>query len=1365
MVFGLLSSAAKSAKNAAVAATTAIVSAVAPAAKVAPAPELGSLPSKPQTDATAKGSMEHSARRKATPPLTLDNIMSAAVVKQSMLRISESEALRGTALIPMDEDLQKALPRFTAQRWPLLERKKLAAAVLSKAKEPAKNEYCAKFLATLVPSEEEYHGIEVYVRGGKTKRDAAKEFMTINLNALAAAAALLPALHQSLKAGRDARQASRKAAVRWLAFLAFLRKELKTNNVGKDAVPDACLRLRIAQCEVGMRRAFADQFKGESFVQGAFAAVKTVTAGLRGDFAAVLEGGMEVMGVVVKGVEQYATEQLSSPFEAISTLSACLMHDSLEGVSVEGFADTLRWVNSRVFPPEEEPGGGDVVRRINQGLSDMRKAAHPLPWELKGAFIGMVGETAVVRVAAGDDDGVAQLCFPKHGDWSMRNLLRYGLPPADADETDATIGMHKLPLRKAAAWGSKISSVINPLQDYTLREWLEEGFELFKVEAIGKLSKMADEIGEECVEHLKEITIYSPIAEMRRACRRVVMHAAQMFDDDGSLRRSIEQHCNPLLVPEQAKSVQLIDDMLATMIQAGRKAHTALHSMTSCMLKLCHKALDMERMITDLIVPFALVVNFENPFQNLAASYLRFAREVRESVGAIVAHMNECQTSLSGLCGASEAEAQGDGSSAGSEPQLITLFDGMQLEAWEHLGLHEKVKTALHIALSLDSLLLSLQHTATELCGESNLKDTAAHAGFLLSGGDLPQLQCGAGRLGGAPKTLEELKTALGNGSSRTSILQDVAYPVPLLLEAGVLEDELAQIQAPSWPKDVNRGYMLARPADLSDIFAENHRSWWSCHLELEACAQHLVTIREALEMQDDFHGRYHQQLNSALKAAQANTHESAVAATTALRKSFQPRPSLLAWLIVDSLTTKVSLMCQQLLALKHSPADGSDTVDVLWASSYLAAERCVQEDDGRRRLTIELRDPLLQDAASKLLPVVTTLRQQLDNLILHHVERMIDLLSSNELPTDTGFQKALTSWTTPKLLGSRGTAASRPFVKATVFTGFNEGYVFKLGSEGLGYYRDDVRVPLGSDVELTKSALELIHAGLRSTSQQEMDALGEELGAWKQIKEVIIRERQGLPVELEAAGSRWKQCSARGTADKALAHGMHLLQRFQTVTELVCATSEKVAAVAEISARPKRVTYDEANRMKSDLWWRLGCGLSEACSACPPTTFAEHLAEAGLTLPVALGSKWKAVGRARPTTGHELFNAALAAGLQAKREFTEADLKGFRVTELAPDSFIKVGDLYFQQGAADGKEGKLQRKLVSEIKAVHLSCKDAMSLDLTKALDGLDVEGKCTDMARSLLEELSKGSKPLLEGMLGQMNEVSSWQHAAFAL
>jgi hypothetical protein len=60
-------------------------------------------------------------------------------------------------------------------------------------------------------------------------------------------------------------------------------------------------------------------------------------------------------------------------------------------------------------------------------------------------------------------------------------------------------------------------------------------------------------------------------------------------------------------------------------------------------------------------------------------------------------------------------------------------------------------------------------------------------------------------------------------------------------------------------------------------------------------------------------------------------------------------------------------------------------------------------------------------------------------------------------------------------------------------------------------------------------------------------------------------------------------------------------------------------------------------------------------------------------------GLKWRKVGNEKPLEGKELTNVSLAEALEEQTEFNQAEWKGFRITDLRADDFIKSGTSYFQ--------------------------------------------------------------------------------------
>ena len=72
------------------------------------------------------------------------------------------------------------------------------------------------------------------------------------------------------------------------------------------------------------------------------------------------------------------------------------------------------------------------------------------------------------------------------------------------------------------------------------------------------------------------------------------------------------------------------------------------------------------------------------------------------------------------------------------------------------------------------------------------------------------------------------------------------------------------------------------------------------------------------------------------------------------------------------------------------------------------------------------------------------------------------------------------------------------------------------------------------------------------------------------------------------------------------------------------------------------------------------------------------------------LGLKWKVVGKRKPVHGTEIISEALATALQEKAEFSLPEKRKllFDVGELSYDSYIKVGDTYFQPAAVEDGDG-----------------------------------------------------------------------------
>ncbi len=69
-----------------------------------------------------------------------------------------------------------------------------------------------------------------------------------------------------------------------------------------------------------------------------------------------------------------------------------------------------------------------------------------------------------------------------------------------------------------------------------------------------------------------------------------------------------------------------------------------------------------------------------------------------------------------------------------------------------------------------------------------------------------------------------------------------------------------------------------------------------------------------------------------------------------------------------------------------------------------------------------------------------------------------------------------------------------------------------------------------------------------------------------------------------------------------------------------------------------------------------------------------------------ALGRKWRFVGSERPVCGEELIHDALSAALPNKIEFTVEELETLALRNLQVDSFVKVGDEYFEQAVGSSR-------------------------------------------------------------------------------
>jgi hypothetical protein len=73
----------------------------------------------------------------------------------------------------------------------------------------------------------------------------------------------------------------------------------------------------------------------------------------------------------------------------------------------------------------------------------------------------------------------------------------------------------------------------------------------------------------------------------------------------------------------------------------------------------------------------------------------------------------------------------------------------------------------------------------------------------------------------------------------------------------------------------------------------------------------------------------------------------------------------------------------------------------------------------------------------------------------------------------------------------------------------------------------------------------------------------------------------------------------------------------------------------------------------------------------------------------VVPGLKWENVGVQKPKIGTEIINYALAGALEGKTEFSKEEIGAFQVPNLLHNSYIKVGDSYFQQQNENTEQSK----------------------------------------------------------------------------
>mmetsp|Transcript_65291 Transcript_65291/g.129204 ORF Transcript_65291/g.129204 Transcript_65291/m.129204 type:complete len:142 (-) Transcript_65291:201-626(-) len=65
------------------------------------------------------------------------------------------------------------------------------------------------------------------------------------------------------------------------------------------------------------------------------------------------------------------------------------------------------------------------------------------------------------------------------------------------------------------------------------------------------------------------------------------------------------------------------------------------------------------------------------------------------------------------------------------------------------------------------------------------------------------------------------------------------------------------------------------------------------------------------------------------------------------------------------------------------------------------------------------------------------------------------------------------------------------------------------------------------------------------------------------------------------------------------------------------------------------------------------------------------------------LGSNWRKVGDKKPATGKEITHWELSMALRERQAFTKEEVDGFALKGLKVDSFVKVGEEYFEQAAS----------------------------------------------------------------------------------
>jgi len=95
------------------------------------------------------------------------------------------------------------------------------------------------------------------------------------------------------------------------------------------------------------------------------------------------------------------------------------------------------------------------------------------------------------------------------------------------------------------------------------------------------------------------------------------------------------------------------------------------------------------------------------------------------------------------------------------------------------------------------------------------------------------------------------------------------------------------------------------------------------------------------------------------------------------------------------------------------------------------------------------------------------------------------------------------------------------------------------------------------------------------------------------------------------------------------------------------------------------------------------------------------------------LGLKWEEIGSQKPTMGTEIVSEALALGLQVKLEFSQEEWKKFEVSDLAHDSYIKVGDKFLSPAKPEGQEIQHEAIAAELQKQLHFTIEELKNLNV----------------------------------------------------